>query len=326
MTHAATAIAHPNIALIKYWGKRDEALNLPASGSLSITLDTIKTRTMVRFDPTINQDEFTLNGKHTRPPSNVSATLDHFRRLAEIDHRALIDTNNNFPTAAGLASSASGYAALCKACDGALNLNLGDAQLSELSRLGSGSAARSIYGGFVLMNPGMRSDGKDAIAEPLRPIDYWPLNVIIAITSTSSKPASSTHGMNHSRRTSPYYDQWACSVPADLSLAQRAIESQDFEALAVVSESSCLKMHACMLSSDPGLIYWNGATVEAMHRVRELRANGVPVFFTIDAGPQPKAICLPTATSEVSAALGDLHGVHEVIRTGIGTGATAVDP
>ncbi len=322
--NAATAVAHPNIALVKYWGKRDTELNLPSAGSVSITLDTIRTRTTVRFDADLSHDVMSLNGTDQPLPKQVIATLDRMRVMAQTDLSAAIDSDNNFPTAAGLASSASGYAALVKACDAALRLGLADSKLSELARRGSGSAARSIFGGYASMNPGSLADGSDAVARPLLSAASWPLAVVIAVTSTGSKKHSSTAGMNRSRDTSPYFQEWTRATPADRAIAHQAIRQRDFDALAEVSESSCLKMHACMLSSLPGLIYWNGATVEAMHCVRRLRDDGLPVFFTIDAGPQLKAICLPPAATQVADALEQLPGVQSIIRTGLGDAAKIV--
>ncbi len=320
MTRSATAIAHPNIALIKYWGKRDVPLNLPAAGSLSITLDTIATTTNVEFVPQLNQDELMLNGTKATASQTikVTQTLDRIRALSGSRLCARVQSENNFPTAAGLASSASGFAALVSAAAGALELELTDAKRSELARLGSGSAARSIFGGFAEMQPGEQADGSDAVANPLLGAEQWPLSVVIAITSTAAKTHSSTAGMTRSRDTSPYYQQWVDTTPADIDQARNAVLARDFEQLAEVSEYSCLKMHACMLSSRPGLLYWNGATVSAMHCVRQLRADGVPVFFTIDAGPQLKAVCLPDGADDVAAALAGVDGVDHITRTGLG--------
>lgn len=318
----AAAQAQPNIALIKYWGKRDVALNLPVVGSLSITLDTLWTRTEVRFSDALDADSMVLNGKSDpKQLKRTSACLDLLRARAGIRTRAAVVSTNNFPTGAGLASSASGFAAMVLAGDAALGLNLTPAEQSVLARRCSGSAARSIFGGYVEWAHGSRADGEDSVATPLLPADAWPLSVAVAITSTAEKAIGSTEGMNRTADTSPYQDAWIDSQEADLAEARAAIAERDFERLADISEHSCLKMHALALAAKPGLLYWNAATVAAMHVVRSLRAQGVPVFFTIDAGPQLKAVCLPSAASRVAAALREVPGVLNVVETGLGGAA-----
>jgi diphosphomevalonate decarboxylase len=323
----ATALAHPNIALVKYWGKRDDALNLPASGSLSITLDGLHTRTSVRFNPALGEDDIVLNGRRDEAESRkIGAFLDLLRARAGVATRARIVSGNDFPTGAGLASSASGFAALAVAADRALGTCLDPSALSRLARRGSGSAARSIFGGFVEMAAGTRADGEDAFAAPLLDAAAWPLTVVIAITTRAAKSTSSRAGMDLSRRTSPFYRDWIATGAGDLDAARSAIHLRDFDKLAEVGEASCLAMHAVMLSTRPGLIYWNGATVECMQRVRGLREReGVGVFFTIDAGPQVKAVCLPDAAPQVADALREVPGVQAVILSGLGQGARVVE-
>ncbi len=324
---AATAQAQPNIALIKYWGKRDAALNLPATGSLSITLDALWTRTRVEFDKSLRHDELRLNG--AEDPATllrISACLDLLRDRAGRATCARIDTHNNFPTAAGLASSASGFAALVVAADAALGLGLDRRSLSMLARRGSGSAARSLFGGFVCMRTGQREDGGDAFAEPLLDAAAWPLAVVVAVTSHTRKSVGSGAGMESSRHTSPFYPAWVSTAATDLAAARAAVQARDFAALADLSEHNCLKMHAVMQTSRPPLLYWNGATVDCMQRIRALREHeGVEVFFTVDAGAQVKAVCRPNAASRVAAALTDIPGVEQVLTSGLGEGARLVD-
>ncbi|HEX7368864.1 MAG TPA: diphosphomevalonate decarboxylase [Rhodanobacteraceae bacterium] len=322
----ATATAQPNIALVKYWGKRDATLNLPAAGSLSITLDALHTHTRVRFDPTLDADDITLNGKRDEKQSRkLSAFLDLFRERAGTAIRAHVESENDFPTGAGLASSASGFAALAIAIDHALDLHLQPRELSVLARRGSGSAARSIFGGFVEMDAGTREDGTDAFATPLLEASAWPLEVVVAITTRKQKATSSSIGMQASQRTSPYYRDWVASVPGDLADARAAIAARDFEKLGVTSEASCMAMHAVMLATRPALVYWNGATLECLQRIRTLQSEGVPTFFTIDAGPQVKAVCLPGTSARVAEALRDAPGVEEVLVSGLGEGARVVE-
>lgn len=321
--HAATAVAHPNIALVKYWGKRDEALNLPCVGSLSITLDHIRTHTRVAFVEEPGADRVQLNGQPA-DARRVTALLDLLRARAGVAWRAEVVSDNNFPTAAGLASSASGFAALSVAGAQALGLALSPADLSALARRGSGSAARSIFGGFVEWARGERADGTDSVAHALLDGAAWPLAVAIAVTSTAAKAIGSTAGMRRTAATSPFQEAWETTQEADLAVARAAVLAHDFDALAAISEHSCLKMHALALASRPGLLYWNGATVEAMHRGRALRDSGVPVFFTVDAGPQLKAVCLPSALAVVAQALREVPGVLDVVECGLGGRARVV--
>lgn len=322
---AARARAHANIALIKYWGKRPGPLNLPAVGSLSITLDALSSETTVGFDPSLDADAVRLDGRtDAGTTAKVSATLDLLRRRAGLDWRARVDSANNFPTGAGLASSASGFAALVVAADAALGLGLPGTTLSELARRGSGSAARSIFGGFVDMARGQREDGSDAVAAPLLAGDGWPLRVVIAVTDRGEKKVSSRDGMALTAESSPYFPAWVDGAEADLAEARSAIAARDFQKLAEVSEYSCLKMHASALAARPGVLYFNPATVALIHAVRELCDAGHPVFLTIDAGPQVKAVCLPEAEAAVADALGQVPGVLDIIRTGLGPAATVL--
>jgi diphosphomevalonate decarboxylase len=322
----ATTTAQPNIALVKYWGKRDAALNLPAAGSLSITLASLHTRTTLRFEPALAADDVVLNGaRDATQTRKISAFLDLFRARARVDTRAQVESSNDFPTGAGLASSASGFAALAVAADRALRLNLDAGELSRLARRGSGSAARSLFGGFVEMSAGTRADGEDAFATPLLDAAAWPLEVVVAITTHATKSISSRAGMEASQRTSPYYRAWLATVPDDLADARAAVAARDFEKLARISEASCLAMHAVMLATRPALIYWNSATIACIECIRALQRDGVGVFFTIDAGPQVKAVCLPGAAARVADALRNVAGVEAVVTSALGAGARGVE-
>ncbi len=320
----ATAVAHPNVALVKYWGKSDLERNIPAVGSLSITLDGLTTTTSVRFEPGLEADQFLLGGREAPGMAHrVTKCLDLLRQRAGVELRATVESGNDFPTAAGLASSASGFAALVVAADAALGAQLERAELADLARRASGSAARSIFGGFVelrLTPGGPRPTETRQLLEPAG----WPLRVVVAVTETGPKEVGSTEGMVRSETTSPYYRAWVESSEPDLSEARAAVERKDFAALAEVSESSCLKMHAVMLSARPGLVYWNGTTVDCVRRIRELREGGVPVFFTVDAGPQVKAVCEPGAFDRVAAGLASIDGVRQLLMSGLGEGARVV--
>lgn len=307
-----TAVAHPNIALIKYWGKAQGALNVPATPSLSITLDTLSTRTQVRRAA---QDRIVLDGVETED-AKISACIVALREIYALPPIE-VDTRNNFPTASGLASSASGFAALVTAIDHECALGMDAATRSEFARRASGSAARSIHGGFVaLCEPDWQA--RQVLAE-----QAWPLEVVVAITTTSRKEISSSVGMRRSM-DSPFYAGWVSSTRIDYEAGIAAVAGRDFEQLAELAEHSCLKMHGLMLATQPGLIYWNSATIACLHAIRELRASGTPVFFTVDAGSQVKAICAPGWGARVANTLRTLPGVIETLVTGLGAGARIV--
>jgi diphosphomevalonate decarboxylase len=322
-----TAIAHANIALVKYWGKRDEALNLPAVGSISMTLKELFTKTSVEFSDGLEHDRLILNGERANPKQEgrISKFLDILRKRAGVQRFAEIISENNFPTGAGLASSASGFAALTVAAARALNLDLSPTQLSELARRGSGSAARSIFGGFVEMKLGEKSDGSDAIAIPLYEETYWPLDMLIIITSATEKEVGSTEGMNLTAETSPYYRNWVDSAPADLAAMREAIKRKDFQQLGEISEYSCFKMHGLALSARPGLLYWNDLTVSLIHEIHSLRRKGLPAYVTIDAGPQVKVICLPEYSERIQKELAQIEGIKKILKTSIGPEAWIVE-
>jgi diphosphomevalonate decarboxylase len=318
----ATAIAHPNVALIKYWGKEDVATNLPAVGSLSLTLGGLATRTHIEFSSDLAADQLSINGQlDPRALARVTRCLDILRGHAGISTRAAITSSNDFPTGAGLASSASGYAALVRAAATALDIVVPAAELDLIARLGSGSAPRSLHDGIVLLEKNTSATGMDcrSILGP----DEWPLSIVVAVTTREPKDVSSTGGMESSRETSSCYQSWVDSHPKDLANAIDIVKQRDFFALAELSEHNCLKMHAVAMSSTPPLVYWSAATVAAMQQVRDLRSDGVPVFFTIDAGPQLKAVCLPEAAAQVREAMAEVPGVVDVLDSSLGYGARA---
>lgn len=310
----STAIAHPNIALIKYWGKRDRRLNLPAAGSVSLTLGPVRTRTTVTWEA--QQDSLLLNGivANKRATKRISNVLDLLRKRAPMLGGATVISDNNFPTASGLASSASGFAALVVAAANAAKIPLSKRELSVLARRGSGSAARSLCGGFALMYPGSLNDGTDAWATPIANSN-WPLSVIIAVTNEGEKKIASTDGMNQTEQTSPYFDAWVKAVPIAINEALTAIKNRDFERLALVSETSALQMHASAIAASPGVLYWKGVTIDVIHQVRAWRKAGIPAFFTVDAGPHVKVFTLPEYAQIITQKLEAIPGVLRTIFT-----------
>lgn len=322
---AATARAHSNIALAKYWGKRDAQLNIPAVGSLSLTLDALHTDTTVTFERGRQHDELVLNGAleaQDHPGARrVSSVLDIVRSLAVTKLYANVTSTNNFPTGAGLASSASGFAALAVAACAAAGVEQSPRQLSILARRGSASAARSIFGGYVELHAGSAVDGEDAYAEQLISAEEWPLSIVVAITETRPKAVSSTEGMSFTSVTSPFYESWVETSNGALEHMRAAILVHDLEKVGELAEQSCLALHSLMLTTRPALIYWNAATMSAIHAVRALRDEGIPVYFTIDAGPQVKALCRPEDAEKVARALASLPGVRETRTSGLGPAA-----
>lgn len=322
----ATAIAHTNIALAKYWGKRDTRLNLPAVGSISVTLKDLYTRTAVRFNPEIESDKLFLNGirANEKQVMRISRFLDLIRQRVNCTKFAEVTSENNFPTGAGLASSASGFAALALAATRAADLTLPSDELSKIARQGSGSAARSIFGGFVEMKMGQKGDGSDSFAIPLSDENYWPLTILIAVTSEEEKTTGSTEGMKITAETSPFFEVFVNSSINDLSEMRSAIMQRDLEHLGEIAEHSCLKMHALMLSARPALIYWNSATVSVMHKVREMRNRGIQVYFTIDAGPQVKVICEQKNSEKIKNEIKKIPGIKKIFKTSPGPAAKIV--
>lgn len=312
----ATAVAHPNIALSKYWGKREFGHNLPAVPSLSVTLAGMATTTTVAFDPALAADVFTLAG-HTATEGDakrVTALLDRVRAQAGITTRANVLSSNDFPTAAGLASSASAFAALALAATSAAGLGWSGAGVSDLARKSSVSAARSVFGGFVELRDGHPGDEALA-ATPVAPADHFPLRVLVAVTREGPKSTLSTEGMRNTQRTSPFYPPWVETAPALFARVRNAVLAGDLPALGVAAEESALRMHAAAIAACPGLIYWAGATVEVIEEVKRLRAAGLPAWFTIDAGPHVKVLTTPEREDDVERALATVPGVKRTIRT-----------
>jgi diphosphomevalonate decarboxylase len=324
---AVTARAGTNIALVKYWGKRDEALNLPATGSLSLTLAELGTTTRVCFAGD-GPDEVRLDGALADVgfSGRVSRFLDLVRTRSRWQGSAQVWTHNAVPTAAGLASSASGFAALALAATRAAGLQLSADELSALARRGSGSAARSIHGGFVEMSAGQRPDGADAFARPLPGSDGWEVRLVVAVTGSGAKSIGSTEAMVRTAASSPFHPAWLASVERDLADARAAIAARDLSRLGPVIERSALRMHADAMAAEPGILYWRPATLAAIRTVQEARSSGGPVgYFTIDAGPHVKVLCEAADAAGLAARLQDTDGVERTLIARPGAGATIVE-
>jgi diphosphomevalonate decarboxylase len=313
------AIAHPNIALAKYWGKRPHGHNLPAVPSLSVTLAGMSTRTHVQLDPDLAADTLRLDGAvaEGRPVARVSQLFDLLWREANRSGprpHARVESENDFPTAAGLASSASAFAALAVAGNAALGTELSQEVLSCIARRVSASAGRSLFGGFVELPAGSEEDDQSSLpARPLAGPEHWDLRLVVAVTTEGQKEIGSTEGMNHTAATSPLYAGWVAGAPAIFARVREAVLARDLEALGRGAEQSTLAMHATAMAADPGVIYWNEATLRTMLAVRRMRAEGLPGYFTMDAGPHVKVITTAAHVAAVEAAVGAIEGVIRTI-------------
>lgn len=319
----ATAQAFPNIAFIKYWGNRDNALRLPSNGSISMNLDGLFTRTSVSFQPSLPFDELIINGHEVtgRGLERVSVILDLVRAQTGIKDNAEIVSENNFPAGAGIASSAAAFAALSLASSRAAGLTLSESDLSRLARRGSGSACRSIPSGFVEWRAGA-SDG-DSFAVSIAPPDHWQLADCVAIVSAGHKKTGSTEG-HAIAGTSLLQSARVADAERRLDICRRAILERDFDALAHILELDSDMMHAVMMTSNPPLMYWQAATVDIFHAVREWRADGLPVAYTVDAGPNVHVVCPLEVQEEASRRLREIPGVSDVLLAKVGGPARLV--
>ncbi len=318
-TPSATAISHPNIAFIKYWGNRDNTLRLPVNGSISMNLDGLFTRTTVTFNSS-KQDSLTINEHPVigKGLERVSYILDLVRQMANINERAEVSSSNNFPAGAGIASSAAAFAALALASSRAAGLTLSEGQLSRLARRGSGSASRSIPGGFVEWQMGTGDD--DSVAVSIAPPEHWALADCVAIVNASHKKTGSTEG-HAIAGTSPLQNARVADTPRRLDICRTAILNKDFDTFANIIEHDSDIMHSVMMTSNPPLMYWQAATVGIFHAVREWRASGLPVGYTVDAGANVHVICLAEYANETEKRLRELSGVSDVLVAGVGGAA-----
>jgi diphosphomevalonate decarboxylase len=322
-TGQATAEAHPNIAFIKYWGNRDDALRLPLNGSISMNLAGLLTRTTVRFDPSLEHDTLTFNHQPTRGPAleRVARFLDLVREMAGQSSHAHVTSENNFPTGAGIASSASAFAALALAASHAIGLDLPEGELSRLARRGSGSASRSVPGGFVEWTPGTAE--ADSIAFSIAPTHHWDLVDCVAVLQTGHKPVGSTqgHALAH---TSPLQTARVAHAPLRLDACRQALLTRDFSAFAHMVELDSNLMHAVMMTSNPPLFYWEPASLDLIKNIPVWREAGWDVCYTMDAGPNVHVICRSEFAERVQARLESFPGVRQVLTASPGGPARLV--
>ena len=335
----ATCRAGSNIAFIKYWGVADgaEDLNIPLNNSISMTLADAHTTTTVAWENSANlpTDTVVIDGVALQgaPADRIVAHLDRLRALAGVSDRARVVSNNNFPMASGIASSASGFAALTVAGATALGLRSDATRLSAVARQGSGSASRSLFGGFVEWERGWGRGERGgeslldsrSVARQLHNEDHWALRDVIAIISAGAKRVSSSSG-HRLAATSPLNAARTRRVGEWLETVRRAIAERNLSLLGPILELDALAMHGVMMTSAPSLLYWQPGTLEVLHAVRAWREEeGVPVYFTIDAGPNVHLICEGETAAEVERRVGALPAVRRVLTSGPGTGPQLLD-
>jgi len=319
-SHSSTAVACANIAFIKYWGNRDHALRLPVNNSFSMNLKELYTRTTVTLAPSISGDELFINGVEVSGAglARISGILDLVRVASGKNHFMRVESENNFPTGAGIASSAAAFAALALAASNATGLTLDEPALSRLARRGSGSASRSVPGGFVEWQMG--EDEESSYAFSIAPAEHWDLADCIAIVSSGHKKTGSTQG-HPLADTSPLQAARVADAPRRVDICREAILQRDFAHLASIAEADSDLMHAVMMTSNPALFYWKPATLRVMQAVRDWRAAGIPVFYTIDAGPNVHVITLKEKVNEIQVKLTSLEGVEKVLTATVGGAA-----
>lgn len=317
----ATVRAGSNIAFIKYWGVFDASLNLPQNNSISMTLADAHTTTTVQWDDKqrLQQDEIVIDGKLLEErAARLLRHLDRIRKLAGVTYRARMTSQNNFPAASGIASSASGFAALTVAACAALGLELGEARLSALARRGSGSASRSLFGGFVEWERG--HDDASSVARQLHPPEHWLLYDVVAVVSSTEKAVSSEDG-HKLALSSPLNAGRVASLDCALTEVRHALAERNLARLGPIIEQDALAMHAVMMTGTPSLFYWQPGTLEIIHAVRRWREQeNIEVYFTIDAGPNMHLICQAAAVAAVQKKLAELACVQQVIVSRPGPG------
>lgn len=308
----ATAIAPANIAFIKYWGKKDDDLRLPLNSSFSMNLSGAVTRTTVEFSPDYCKDTVELVGEtfSTKEQERVAKSLDAIRTVAQISEHARVVTKNTFPKGAGAAASASGFAALTVAAFAAAGVAVAEKEMTVFARLGSGSACRSIPDGFVLWEEGNSSDS--SFAYSLYPHTYWDIRDLLVIVDSGMKKVATSDGMK-TIMTSPRFSRRLSAVGGRLTRMNIAMKEKNFAAFGAITEEDCLDMHTVMQSQVPPLMYWNDMTRVVMDAVVAWRNEGLPVYFTIDAGPNIHVLCEPYSQAIILKKLNMLTGVQTVI-------------
>jgi diphosphomevalonate decarboxylase len=307
----ATAKAPANIAFIKYWGKKNEKLRIPANSSISMNLSDAFSTTSVEFSSELKEDVFKIDGVAVGGErERVVKHLDLIRKMAGVANYAEVVSKNNFPKASGIASSASGFAALTLAASLAANLELSEKELCILARLGSGSACRSIPAGFVEWKGGNKSE--DSFAYSLYPPEYWDIYDVIAIVGQTSKKVSSTEGHTLAG-SSPFYRARILGMSQKVKEIKLALKNRDFTKFGEILEAEAINMHAVMMTSNPALFYWTPKTLEIVLKVSDWRSGGIEAYFTIDAGPNVHIICEGKSLDALKKKLAADHSIQKIL-------------
>lgn len=325
-----TVEAPANIAFVKYWGTRDEERVVPANPSISMTLSRCVTVTSVEAVEGLGADEVWLaadDGALGPAPvsfaTGVARHLERLRRWAGDDRRCRVATRNSFPAGTGMASSASGFAALALAAAGAFGRSPSPAEASVLARLsGSGSAARSVLGGFVEWPAG--EGESEGYARSLAPAGHWTLCDVVAVVDEREKTVSSREGHRRAA-SSPHFTARLAELPGRLAAVRGAIAERSLERLGPVLEEEAVELHLVAMSSRPPIFYWRPATLGVHAAVRSLRAAGVGAWFTMDAGANVHVICQPPDETAVAERVATVPGVARVIRDRTGAGPRRIE-
>lgn len=323
MPSSQWARAHTNIALIKYWGKKDPTLMLPANDSLSLTLANFYTDTLVRFRADCPGDNLTIDGQPVSAGAltKVVRVLDEVRRRAGLTLPAQVISRNHVPTAAGLASSASGLAALAAAAAQAAGLHLTEQELSRIARHGSGSATRSVAGGFVRWYAGTDDASSYALPVAAAPALLQDIRVLAVIFSDQPKAIGSTAGMAQTVATSSYFPAWTERAERDLQALLPALAAGDFARVGAIAEGNALAMHALTWAAQPPFTYFLPATLALVQGIQAWRAAApVPVYATVDAGPNVKLLTLADHVGAVQEWLAAHFPTARVVVTHAGPG------
>ncbi len=318
----STAIAHPNVALIKYWGRKDEKLRLPTNGSISVNLSEMTTTTTVEFSEKYTSDQIRIDKQNLFDEADrVIKHLDRIRSLAKSPLHAKVVSENNFPSGTGLSSSSSGFAALTVAASNALGLKLSEKELSILARQGSGSACRSIPSGWVEWKDAETSE--ESYARSIFPNDHWDVVDVVAVVSTEKKDVPTSIGQKLAQ-TSPFFDARQQSMQSKITELKKHITDRSFKSFGEIIEAEALNMHAVMLTSSPSLIYWSTGTLQLMKQVKKWRTEGLPAYFTINTGQDTHILVEEKNAHILIEKLSTVSYVKKVIKNSISQGARLI--
>lgn len=318
----ATAVAPSNIAFIKYWGRKDEVLKLPVNGSISMNLSNLLTTTTVEFNKDFEEDSILINNKQEPNEGNRAINhLDRIRKLAKINQRAKVISENNFPSGTGLSSSASGFAALTVAASNAAGLKLSEKELSILARQGSGSACRSIPDGFVEWLDGDTNETSYAVS--IYKPDYWDITDVVAVVSKNKKDVSTSEGQKLAE-SSAFFDVRKSRMKEKIELIKKYLKEKNFTKFGELIEAEALELHAIMQTSIPSLIYLLPASLKMMHLIKKWRQESLEAYFTVNTGQDIHLICRKKDVPKLTAFLSQVQEVSKIIVNAPGKGACLI--